>query len=450
MLIPLDQIAVPSDRFRYPREGLTDLMESFTQLGQLQPILVREAPGRFGERYTIIAGWRRRSAAEMLQWPSIEALVIDQADPAVLKRMELEENVCRLDMTWQERAKAVLTIHELHKDADPAWGMRQTAALVGFKGHSSVGHLAIVARQLATGDEELAACPTLNDALKLLTERKLREAAERMKGTLNRTKEIHVQPAPTDAADPNAPTTLRICADPQPGTSFSSLRITIAERDCCDFLTDLAKAGQPPRLIYTDPPYAIDMNTLAQPGTGMNVTQVAATHQVDSNFDLLERFVKCAYAAAADPAWLVMWCDQDVWHFLKDAAEGCDWRVQRWPFVWIKHNHHFNQMPASNFTKCTEIAMICAKGVATLVKPGAPNWALMANDKPANVSNPFYKPVALHRQILTALANPGALVTDPFCGSGSIADACIAAGYHYQGCDIDPVHLANLHTRIKL
>ena len=52
--------------------------------------------------------------------------------------------------------------------------------------------------------------------------------------------------------------------------------------------------------------------------------------------------------------------------------------------------------------------------------------------------HPWQKAVGPARHYIAALTEPGALVVDPFLGSGSTALAAIAEGRRFVGCDIDP------------
>ena len=55
--LDIDQIVIPSSSVRGPRdvESLQGLADSLTEVGLLQPILVR----RCGEQYELVAGLRR-------------------------------------------------------------------------------------------------------------------------------------------------------------------------------------------------------------------------------------------------------------------------------------------------------------------------------------------------------------------------------------------------------
>lgn len=41
-------------------------------------------------------------------------------------------------------------------------------------------------------------------------------------------------------------------------------------------------------------------------------------------------------------------------------------------------------------------------------------------------------------EILRRNCPPGAVVLDPFCGSGTVPVAALRSGRHYVGCELDP------------
>lgn len=57
------------------------------------------------------------------------------------------------------------------------------------------------------------------------------------------------------------------------------------------------------------------------------------------------------------------------------------------------------------------------------------------------------KPIQLWAWILAQIKRPGALVFDPFMGTGSSAVASAEAGLDYVGCEINPAHFAEACRR---
>jgi N6-adenosine-specific RNA methylase IME4/ParB-like chromosome segregation protein Spo0J len=100
--IDLTKIVVPSDRLRALRpDHVKQLANSMRLDGLLQPIKVRSNPPG---PYSLVFGWHRLEAAKLLGWTTIDAVVAEglTADAALLD--EIDENLCRAELTPAERA----------------------------------------------------------------------------------------------------------------------------------------------------------------------------------------------------------------------------------------------------------------------------------------------------------------------------------------------------------
>lgn len=65
-----------------------------------------------------------------------------------------------------------------------------------------------------------------------------------------------------------------------------------------------------------------------------------------------------------------------------------------------------------------------------------------------NLKYPTQKPVALLRRIVMAASQPGSLVADFYCGSGTLADVCDETGRNWIACDNSPVALCTTMQRL--
>ena len=96
---PLNQTAIRS------------IAESFQSTGQISPIVVKKDHPMIGvpeDRYMLISGNHRLSAAESLGWATIKASVVDkETHPIHLELIEVDENLCRAELTPAEKAMAV-------------------------------------------------------------------------------------------------------------------------------------------------------------------------------------------------------------------------------------------------------------------------------------------------------------------------------------------------------
>ena len=93
--------------------ALQSMKFSIESFGQLQPIIVE--PVGDGTFY-LIAGYTRLRAHEELKYKTINALLIDELTPLQREELELEENVQRTNLTFQERSYAFRSIMALKQD----------------------------------------------------------------------------------------------------------------------------------------------------------------------------------------------------------------------------------------------------------------------------------------------------------------------------------------------
>jgi len=88
------------------------------------------------------------------------------------------------------------------------------------------------------------------------------------------------------------------------------------------------------------------------------------------------------------------------------------------------------------FRRRHEQIVFASKGRRKLSRRDVPDvWAVPRIHRAAY---PTQKPVKLFEFMVQASAEPGFLVCDPFCGSGSSGVAALLAGCDYVGADIDP------------
>jgi ParB family transcriptional regulator, chromosome partitioning protein len=101
--IPLSDIKIPANRMRSrQREEVDRLAESFQEVGQLQPIVVRSVAGA-DHTYWLVLGERRLEAARKLRWDTIRADVVEGLDADRLELAEIDENLMRGELSPSER-----------------------------------------------------------------------------------------------------------------------------------------------------------------------------------------------------------------------------------------------------------------------------------------------------------------------------------------------------------
>ncbi len=436
--IDIDQIVV-GDRVRREFGDITELAESIRTEGLIQPIVITQD-------CRLIAGERRLRAHKHLGLKTIKAVFFEVLDEAHLVRLEATENIIRRDFTWQERILAIDKVHQLMSTkaalASEDWGVRETGRLLNIS-KSPVGKAILIAEYLHANDKEVWEADSLADACRILLLRREEEVNRAIVATT-----LPKRPAAEDS--------LAKLATPATASFFQPSLVTF-KPGISDLEEEFELPGQvpitPPQIvplsqmcflgncldllrpdmcdhIITDIPYGIDMSMLSQPNESLiDISQVAAEHDVAENLNLWQAMLPKFYAAIHETGFLVMWCDMTWWQHLCNLATDAGFSVQRWPLVWHKTSQCKNQAAQYNFTKNLEVALLARKGNATLITPQPSSVYSSSNDVEAKaLGHPFVKPFGLWNWIYSALTIKGATVLDPFAGVGSSTIPAIQRG----------------------
>lgn len=413
--VPLSSIVVgPRMRVDLGDETLDGLTESLQEHGQLQPIVI-------DQDNNLIGGGRRFAAATKLGWTHIAAYRREAMPEHRRAELELEENMRRKDFSWQEMAKGVHRTHTLKSLAklSQTWGQRQTGEMLGVS-HSHVGKLLKVAELLQAGDKEIEACSCLGDAVALITARRTSEAQ-----ALLAAKELaqRQRTAQQKAAESSAPDTQLDDGDPTP-PAYVDLTAYFHNGDCIAHMKGM-KAKSVDHVI-TDIPYGIDMDMVNL----KNIDLVSAEHDVEENVKLFLPFLKGAYRVLRPDGYCIFFYDLKHDAILRDHAAKVGFSVCSWPLIWCKQHSCKNEAAEVNFTKATEVAMVCRKSPsAVLANKQSVNFILAsAAEDRKRYDNPFAKPATVWRWIIDAVARPGQIILDPFAGEMSCPLAVISAG----------------------
>ena len=106
--VPLENIIV-GERFRQDYGDIEGLKRSIERFGlAFEPVLL-------DRENNLLAGGRRHRAYTELGRPSIPAIYIDEVDDLLAREIELEENIQRKELTWQEVCDLTSEIDALKK-----------------------------------------------------------------------------------------------------------------------------------------------------------------------------------------------------------------------------------------------------------------------------------------------------------------------------------------------
>jgi site-specific DNA-methyltransferase (adenine-specific) len=125
---------------------------------------------------------------------------------------------------------------------------------------------------------------------------------------------------------------------------------------------------------------------------------------------------------------LYMFCDQETMFVLKPIAEAAGFRFWK-PLVWDKEKIGMGYHYRAQY----EFILFFEKGKRKLNDLSIPDII-----KVPRVWNgyPTEKPVGVSEILVRQSTEPGDVVIDPFCGSGSVGVAAARLGRSFWGCDV--------------
>jgi ParB/RepB/Spo0J family partition protein len=118
--IPIDSIIVPPDRQRQIYKDIPRLAASIKDDGLIEPLLL-------DRNNVLICGGRRYFACKMAGYTPVSVQYTDEVDPRRIRRIELMENLDRMDLEWQEEFLGVDEIFQLFREDDPEFSQADLA-----------------------------------------------------------------------------------------------------------------------------------------------------------------------------------------------------------------------------------------------------------------------------------------------------------------------------------
>lgn len=402
-LLPVSSIVV--DRENRQRRELTDIDElaaSIREVGLINPIVVTRD-------YVLVAGERRLAAHRQLGYTDIYVQWVDTLDKTELHLLELEENVKRKALTWQEEARAIDEYHRLQLQRDPAHTLDKTAEMLNVS-RTSVGRHLTVAEEMKK-DESLALIPALSTAHNAVVRKRERAAtavlAEVMDNTPRR-------------------------------------RIDLLNLD----FQQWAKMPQaePFNLLHVDFPYGVTV--------GDKSGQSAAKHlgkyddSADVYWSLLNTLVTHQDNFCAQSAHMVFWFSMKYYSQTIDYLERAGWSVNPTPLIWLKSDNA-GIIPDANRgpRQIYETALLCTRGDRKIVKA-------VGNAFAAPTTKDFHtseKSFTMLQHFFRMLVDEYSRVLDPTAGSGMAIRAAEEVGAAFAlGIERDSQFYAAARNNLKL
>lgn len=429
-IVPLKSIIIAEGRQRqeFDAEAMQELTDSIEQRGLFHPPVIRQVDGK----PTLVAGERRLRAITQIfdlggcftyagaLFTANEGRVpvtdIGQLSPLEAEEIELDENIKRKDLTWQELADTHARLHKLRQsqkeiaavDQRLAVPVPQTIADTTREIHGTTsGYLqdtvrkeVIIAQHL--DNPVVAKAKSLDDAWKILKRQ--------------------------DEAKRNMALAVEV------GKSFSADDHKLFNVDCLNWMSAevMKPDGMRFDVILTDPPYGMGADQFGNAAGKLTGIE----HHYDDSYgawkELMGAWTTLSFLIAKPQAHAYVFCDIDNFHELRELMRAAGWYVFRTPLINIKRNSGRVPLPDRGPRRQWEAILYAIKGDKR-VNQIYPDLVESTADE--SMAHGAQKPVEVYQNLLARSVRPGDFVLDSFAGSGTIFPACHASKCYAVGLE---------------
>jgi ParB family chromosome partitioning protein len=365
-------------RQRRELEGISELAASIARTGLINPPVVRKSNGE------LIAGERRFEACKSLGWTSISCQWAEDLLDHELHLIELEENVRRVDLPWQDQCQAALQYHRLRLSIDPTWNQTRTAEALNIT-KGTLSNLLSVAEEITQGNSRVVGAPKFSTARNIIS-----RDAERKRTSIITALEGQARDVPIECAD------FHQWAPAYEGSLFNFIH--------CDF------------------PYGINAHKMQMgPAAVVEHTQGTYEDTPDDYFGLISSLEHAMPKVVAESAHLMFWFSMHHYAITLDLLTDMGWNVNPFPLIWFKSdNTGVVPDPRHDPRRIYETCFFATRGKRQIVQS-------IANCFPCPTPTSQHmseKPIAMLGHFMRMIVDEHTSILDPTCGSGN---ALIAA-----------------------
>jgi ParB/RepB/Spo0J family partition protein len=423
--IALSLIWVKRDsRQRRKLEPDPALQQSIKRVGLINPIIITKD-------YQLIAGERRWEACKALNMQIIAVRWFEDLNIDELKVVELEENIKRKDLTWQDSTRAIAELHFLYGKKDPAWNQRMTAEALSIDaGH--VSNTLLVATHLK--DPRVAKATSVNEARNLIRRRKEREDETEINdmAIFARGMVIGETGKPSSLLQNVVTPQTQVQALPEPeiaveaSWSRAAVERAIRQENFLEWAPNYT--GMSFNLIHCDFPYGA--NVFDGAGQFKPEDQEGAySDQAVDYWTLTECLIKNLDHLLSPLGHIMFWLSPKPAVMARTMrlfeANGPSIEFYPYPLIWHKSDNSGIVGDSQRWPRHTyEAALLAYRGRRPLVRTVADSYSGPGDRK----LHPSCKPEPMLRHFFAALVDGNTRFLDPTCGAASSLRAAESLG----------------------
>lgn len=359
-------------------------------------------------KYLLIAGERRTKAIDLIAgegkfyqcdgqtWdPKQGDLPVTLCTVETLlqaKEAELEENILREPLTWQDQARALAEIHKLREEQNPGQTVVATAKELVDKGapvasadslRKKITESVLIAKHLA--NPAIAQARSASEAHTLV----LKQEHEKIQAALVKKRLAASKDTPPE--------------------------VIIRQGNCLEILpkldVDLVD------LILVDPPYGIGASD------GGFRSRTVHHHNYEDEPDVAKAIMRMVltegFRITKNRANLFMFTDIKWWDWLQNISAQIGWTPFRRPMLWGKSDSEgLAPWGSAGPRITTEFIFYATKGQKGLLASPIDYQRVDRVSRSERI-HAAEKPVELLKKLIECSTLPGDFILDPCCGSGS-------------------------------
>lgn len=414
----LDPSSIIINRDVRQRRELTEiesLAESIRNIGLINPIVI-------DRDNVLIAGERRLTACLSIGISPVPVRYLDDLSLFERHLIELEENIKRVDLPWQDQVAAINEYHRLMKDQTPEWTLDDTAQRLGMS-RANVGKYMLVQEQM---DNEMVSkadkLSTAYNAASRIKERKQASAKKELVGKLDT----------MFSANPEAP-----AAPEKP-----PMQASILNADFTHWV--LSYAGPRFNLIHCDFPYGVNTGSKS----GQSAAKITGTYDdsPETYRSLLQSFTENTELFVEPSAHLIFWFSMNYYDETFKALTAGGWKVDPFPLIWHKSDNAGIIPDANRGPRRTyETALFASRGDRKIVRA-------VANSFSAPTTREFHtseKPRSMLEHFFRMLVDENTTLLDPTAGSGNAVRVAWQLGARSAlGLELNPEFAATAQANV--
>lgn len=439
--VSISDIIIKPERQRqlFNPDAHQELISSIETIGLLHPPVIRDEDGEL----VLVAGERRLKAISEIfdlggsflcdghryEAGMLPVLSLGELSRLEAEEAELDENLKRRDLTWQEHAAATARLHALRCEQKSSI----SEAFSEDKGPVTPHTIADTAEEI-TGRRD----GSYQDAIRkeiLVASHLSNPAVAKAKSADEAFKILKKEEERKRNIEHSAVI----------GASFSASQHTALNMDCLTYMRSPEAQGKFD-VICTDPPYGMnaqDFGDAAGKLTGID-------HRYDDSYEqwqsLMKDWAPLSFAVTKPEAHLYAFCDIDNFHELKGFLVAAGWYVFRTPFILHKQNSGRVPLPDRGPRRQWESILYAIKGKKPVTHIYSDVISCTGDEQ---LSHGAQKPVAAFQQLLLRSVRAGDEVLDCFAGTGPVIPACHVFKCRATAIEQSPEHYPKVVKRIE-